>query len=174
MDLNFRVSKQIITRKDNENVVADSKNYLHAAFSFSEEWTGTKTAIFTNSNKSYCVILENDRCLIPWEVIKPRWFSVSVFCGDLVTSNKVAVRVLESGYTEGETPADPTPDAYQQIIALLDDINQGQVSEESIANAVKVYMLEHPVEMSGYATEEYVNDAIDSEVGNINALLGTI
>ena len=81
---------------------------------------------------------------------------------------------MESGYTEGETPADPTPDAYQQIIELLDDINQGQVSEESIANAVKVYMLEHPFEMSGYATEEYVNDAIDSEVGNINALLGTI
>ena len=169
MDLNFRVSKQIITRKDNENVVADSKNYLYAAFSFSEEWTGTKTAIFKSGDDAYCVMLQEDRCLIPWEVIKPRWFSVSVFCGDLVTSNKVAVRVLESGYTEGETP-----DAYQQIIELLDDINQGQVSEESIANAVKVYMLEHPVEMSGYATEEYVNDAIDSEVGNINALLGTI
>lgn len=174
MDLKFSVNKQIITRIDNEQVVSDSKNYLYADFEFTEQWTGTKTAIFKNKDKAYSVILENDRCLVPWEVIKEYEFLVSVFCGDLITTNEASVGVKKSGYVEGETPADPTPDVYEHILKLLNDISIGQVSEESIAKAVNEYMTEHPVEMTGYATEEYVNDAIDSEVGNINALLGTI
>ena len=162
MNLSFRVNKQIITRKDRENVVSDSRNYLYAAFSFSEEWIGTKTAIFKNDENAYCVILYEDRCLVPWEVIKPKYFTVSVFCGDLVTANKVIVRVLESGYEEGETPEDPTPDVYQQIIEMLEDINQGQQSEETIAMIVAEYMEEHPIDLSGYATEKYVKNAVAS------------
>ena len=100
--------------------VANSKNYLYAEFEFSSEWTGTKTAIFNNGT-AYEVILEDNKCLVPWEVITPQGFSVSVFCGDRITANKSFVQVLASGYQEGETPEPPTPTVYEQIIADLDD-----------------------------------------------------
>ena len=117
MELQLKVDKQSIYRRDSNRVVADSKNYLTAHFEFSEEWTETKTAVFAGAEQAYTVILdETNSCLVPWEVIKPYGFSVSVFCGDLITANKVDVRVDESGYTEGETPQPPSPTVYDQLI----------------------------------------------------------
>ena len=103
--------------------VANSKNYLYAEFEFSSEWTGAKTAIFNNGT-AYEVILEDNKCLVPWEVITPQGFSVSVFCGDRITANKSFVQVLASGYQEGETPEPPTPTVYEQIIAKQDDLEE--------------------------------------------------
>lgn len=117
MELQLKVDKQSIYRRDSNRVVADSKNYLKAHFEFSEEWTGTKTAVFAGAEQAYTVILdENNSCLVPWEVIKPYGFSISVFCGDLITASKADVRVDESGYTEGETPQPPSPTVYDQLI----------------------------------------------------------
>ncbi len=125
--LNFNIQNQTITRTDNFAVVGDSKNYLKASFSFSEEWTGTITAVFDYGGKAYCVILSEDNtCTVPWEVIKPPHFTVSVFCGDLITANKVSVAVEKSGYCEGKTPAEPTPDVYRQI---LDSVKAPYIGE---------------------------------------------
>lgn len=118
--LKFNIQNQTITRTDDFSVVGDSKNYLIASFSFSDEWTGPITAIFDYGGHAYCVILKEDNtCTVPWEVIKPPYFTVSVFCGDLITANVVSVGVEKSGYKEGETPAPPTPDVYTQILSSV-------------------------------------------------------
>lgn len=125
LELLFHVNQQSIYRTDLQKVVSDSKNYLTAKFSFSEDWTGTKTAIFTHDDTSYTVILdENDSCHVPWEVIKPYSFQVSVFCGDLHTANISVVEVEQSGYTEGETPSPPSPTVYDQLIEKADHAEQ--------------------------------------------------
>lgn len=126
MELAFNVSKQHIERADSEIPVAGSKNYLTAKFNFlTDEWTGTKTAIFKKGSDVLCVVLdEDDTCLVPWEVIKPGIFLVSVFCGDLVTTNQVKVNVDSSGYAVGKTPNLPTPDVYSQIITSMDDMKE--------------------------------------------------
>lgn len=124
MTLTFEVENQMIHRTDTNIVVADSKNYLHASFTFSGEWQGAKTAIFSHGVDRYCVLLENDMCLVPWEVIKQGSIGVSVFCGDLITANTFYVDVEKSGYADGKTPSEPTPSVYQQIIALLNDIDK--------------------------------------------------
>ena len=122
--LNFSIKNQTITRTDNFNVVGDSYNYLKACFSFSEEWDGIKTAVFKYGDNAYCVILPDDNCcLVPWEVIKPPYFTVSVFGGDLITANIATVSVEKSGYTEGETPEEPTPDVYSQILQKLEELS---------------------------------------------------
>ena len=115
MELIFQVEKQQIYRTDQAHPVADSKNYLTASFSFSEEWTGTKTAIFT-ADKPYTLQLKENACVVPWEVIKAPGFWVSVYCGDRVTANRAQVYVEESGYQTGETPEPPTPDVYTQLL----------------------------------------------------------
>ena len=119
MELLFDVKHQVISYDDKTNrVVEKSRNYLYAKFNFTSDWDGViKTAVFVSAKgEAYNVILENDRCAIPWEVIGYPRFSVSVFGGDLITANKVAVYVMKSGYEEGEVPADPTPDVYTQIL----------------------------------------------------------
>lgn len=103
------------------------------------------------------VLLENDECLVPWEVIKPGLLNVSVFCGDLITADYTEVRIWQSGYEDGGSPEDPTPTIYEQIIAMLNDVKTGDVPEEQIANAVEKYLEAHPIET---LTEETVKQIV--------------
>lgn len=115
--LEFNVNNQIIERCDSFRPVADSKNYLKAEFNFSEEWQGNIIAVFGDCNENfYDVVLEDGKCVVPWEVIRAPFFTVSVFCGDLVTANALRVEVERSGYREGNQPSEPTPDVYSQLI----------------------------------------------------------
>ena len=95
--LEFSVKNQIIERKDSFRAVADSKNYLYAKFEFTKEWTGNIIAVFGGADgKFYDVLVAENKCLVPWEVIKAPFFTVSVFCGDLITSNSLKVEVVRS------------------------------------------------------------------------------
>ena len=146
MYINFNVRNQMIRRTDTNRVVADSRNYLYAAFTFSEEWQGVKTAIFKNGEVVKHVILDNDECLVPWEVIKTGKLIVSVFCGDLITADTANIYITESGYEDGGAPEEPTPDVYTQIISMIKEIESGNISDDKIAEAVQAYLADHPVE----------------------------
>ena len=161
MNLSFEITNQLIRRTDKNAVVADSKNYLYATFTFSDEWQGVKTAIFSHGGEKYHVLLENDMCLVPWEVIKQGILGVSVFCGDLITSSTAYITINKSGYSDGGTPSEPTPDIYSQIISMINDIESGNVSDEKIAEAVEKYLSENPVET---LTEEDVQRIVSEYV----------
>ena len=88
-----------------------------------------KTAVFSYENAAYSVVLQpenplcvsENECYIPFEVLKPPMFYLSVFGvkGDSrATTKSVAVGVEKSGYAEGETPAEPTQNVYQQLVNL--------------------------------------------------------
>ena len=125
MLLTFNVEKQIIMRTDTEKVVTNSMNYLYARFTFSEEWTGEKTAVFSAQKKTYNALLdENNTCLVPWEALTGSIFTVSVFCGDLITANKVIIYTIPSGYEVGDESRIPTPEIYTQVIEKLNEIEQ--------------------------------------------------
>lgn len=141
MFLFFNVEKQILSRTDSERVVRDSVNYLHASFTFSEDWTGQKTAVFKSRGGAFNVLLdENDSCIVPWEVLKDDYFDVSVFCGDLITANVVRVLTISSGYEIGEESRTPTPDIYNQIIDMINDIDPSQIDPEDVQQAVEDYL----------------------------------
>ncbi len=114
--IEFNINHQIITRNDVFEVVADSKNYLLAKFTCSDEWEEKVTAIFGWGGKYFNVLIEDGICTVPWEVIKAPFFTVSAVCGDRITANEITVAVEESGYVEGETPEPPTPDVYAQLL----------------------------------------------------------
>ena len=108
-------------------------NYLLASFSFlTSEWDDKplKTAIFTDKDGlSYKVILNNDVCLVPWEVLqKTGYIEVSVFAGDRITTNKVRVFIEVSGYTDNAiNEHDPTPEIYDQMMSELNFIKSGNL-----------------------------------------------
>ncbi len=135
--LEFKVTDQILTRKDNFGVVADSINYLTAKFDFVDsEFGGVITAVFTplvNGN-SYELILTDNSCVVPYEVIKSRGFKVSLYCDindKRVTTDCVTIPVKESGYVKGETPKEPSPDVYKQLIDIANNAKE-------IADGVKI------------------------------------
>lgn len=122
MVLNFNLQEQSILLINKNTLVADkSKNYLYAHFIvLSDDWATPITAIFTANNKSYTVILNDDNtCLVPWEVLQNAGYvNVSAFCGNLHTATSETFTVLQSGYTEGETPSEPTPNVYEQLLEM--------------------------------------------------------
>ena len=125
LTLKFNLRHQNITLVNKAEIIAsDSKNYLQAHFNLlSDDWNNTITAIFKADNiGTYIVLLDNDNnCLVPWELLKPNAvIKVSAFCDNLHTAVTASFRVAESGYTEGETPSEPTPTVYEQILKGLD------------------------------------------------------
>lgn len=131
--LTFQVQNQQIRRTDNFKVVADSRNYLYANFTFSDDWgDAIKTAQFRHqcSDTVYEVILNQyGSCLVPWEVLaEVGRVEVTVFGGDLITTNIAKFTVHESGYSEdGESSQPPTPSVYQQILDRMDGIEDAMV-----------------------------------------------
>ena len=133
IQLTFEVTNQLIHRTDKFKPVADSKNYLYAHFDFlTEEWENKiVTAIFTKNEESYIMLLDsNYTCLVPWEVIQDGGdVYVSVFSGELITTNSSRVTIIKSGYVEdAENSEEPTPNIYEQIIASFENLSD-DVSE---------------------------------------------
>lgn len=129
MYITFTLKNQIIKRTDKNIVVANSKNYLRAKFTFlTDDWGGTVTGIF---NGFTAILDKNNECVVPWEALQfPGELTVSAFCGDRQTANKVYLPIMESGYIVRQTPEPPTPDVYQQLIDIAKNA-------ESVANSVR-------------------------------------
>ena len=125
--LEFSVSNQTITRTDDTKTVAKSRDYLYAYFDFkTDEWKGIKTAVFIRDGVTTPpMILDGDnKCRVPWEWLDVDEVTigyVSVYCGNLVTTDKALVEISASGYTGGSI-FPPTPDVYTQIIGLINSL----------------------------------------------------
>lgn len=177
MLLSFNVEKQIITRTDTEKVVTNSMNYLYAQFSFSNEWTGEKTAVFKGKHGAYNALLDaENKCLVPWEILTEAMFDVSVFCGDLITANKVKIFTIPSGYEVGDESRIPTPEIYTQVINRLNEIEAdihsipmgGTVGQFLTKKSNSNYDTEWS-DASGGVTPQDVDDAISAVNGIVDA-----
>ncbi len=171
--LSFKVDDQFI-RTPCYRVVADSKNYLYARFSFSDSWQGlTKTAVFTGADgTSYHMLLEDDGCLIPAEVIKPTRFLISVFGGDRLTTDQAVVEVEASGCVDGITPPVPTPDIYTQFVdaasterqlAQAAAVTAGEQAEQSGNAAMMAMEAEERATSARNEAYFYANEASNAE-----------
>ena len=96
-------------------------------------------------------------CKVPYEVIESPMFLVSVFGGDRITANRAEILVLQSGYEEGETPKEPTPDVYAQILKKIEEMETGSVSDEQVKKAVDAYFAENPT-----VTEAELVEAVEN------------
>lgn len=117
--IEFALSHSFIRLVKRTLVTSQSKNYVQAHFDVrSDDWTAPITAIFRADNNAYSVLLDSENsCIIPWEVLTSAGtVNVSAFCGDRHTANIAQFTVVQSGYTEGEMPSEPTPTVYEQIL----------------------------------------------------------
>lgn len=117
--------------KIKESTVSDGVLFDKVQFLFPESWEKyTKTAVFSLADGTTISVVLNekselctgkDECFIPFEVLQHPGFYISVF-GVLGESKATATRdfvsVHQSGYALGDAPGEPTPNEYQQILAL--------------------------------------------------------
>lgn len=149
----FNVRNQSISRVDNFSPAEKSENYLEAVFNFkTSDWKNTtKTAVFENTKSKVIrdIILTNDKCLVPWEVLADKGtIKVSVY--GVTLDGKITTDVAEFALNNtlygGSAASEPTPDVYQQIIDMINDITVSGVTDEQIARAVEKYLAENPID----------------------------
>ena len=170
MNIIFNIENQTINCIGNYRIAADSREYLKAKFIFTSDWDGcVKTAVFSGSTGTYEMLLKNDECAVPNEVLAER-FAVSVYGVNgtrRITTDTVYVAVQQSGFAEGETPSDPTPTVYEQ---LLNEIEVNKQTAETAAAEEKTAREEADAELrTDVDTEIAERKAADAELSENKA-----
>lgn len=123
---------------DTSVITADSDEFVTASFSFDASWSGLyKTAVFRFGEKVYHVVLENDACKFPQEVLLNGMCYVSVFgvlSSTRATTTEVGIEVEKSGFVKVE-PAAQTPDPYNYFLQAA--TAQKQAAEAAAAEALE-------------------------------------
>lgn len=129
--LSFSVKKQKLERKDTQEVVGGTYNYLYVVFDFSYDWDSvSKNAVFNNckAKKNFTVPIVENICLVPWEVIESPNFTVSLYGftdNKRITSNEVMIPVKSKPYNADNIPTPPpTPTDYEAYVKLVNEYKE--------------------------------------------------
>lgn len=160
--IHITVRDRVPTITAGEDVISHNSDYV-AEFEFDEEWQDkVKTVYFVCEDGSYqAVVISGNMCAVPMLDGEHRRIFVGVQEGSaekpsvLKTSRPCCLKVADSiADLLGQPIPDPTPDVYQQIIAMLEDIKKGEVSPEDIQKAVDNYLTENPISVDIATTEK--------------------
>lgn len=160
--IHITVRDRVPTITAGEEVISHNSDYV-AEFEFDEEWQDkVKTVYFVCEDGSYqAVVMSGNSCGVPMLDGEHRRIFVGVQAGSagkpsiLKTTRPCCLKVKDSiADLLGQPIPDPTPDVYQQIIAMLEDIKKGEVSPEDIQKAVDNYLTENPISVDIATTEK--------------------
>ena len=160
--IHITVRDRVPTITAGEDVISHNSDYV-AEFEFDEEWQDkVKTVYFVCEDGSYqAVVMSGNSCGVPMLDGEHRRIFVGVQEGTsekpsvLKTTRPCYLKVKDSiaDYL-GQPIPDPSPDVYEQIIAMLEDIKKGEVSPEDIQKAVDNYLTENPISVDIATTEK--------------------
>ena len=159
IQITFNVNGQVLTRTDDVEIVSDTIGQFEAAFTFDEWWSGyTPVAQFTKEGKTYDVLLNDNTCEIPPEVLSNGgMFYVNLFATENInrkTANEVTVRLKSSGYKKDGTHSErPTLTVFEQILQGYEDTKTAISDLEKIANG----------KLSADDVLQALNDSTDNE-----------
>ena len=100
--MEFEIHHQMIRRTDGERII-EGNTELMTYFTFTDDWEDIgRTAYFRNiaDEHGISMVIMNDRCKVPWEVLKKGYFTVTVYGGEAqatrkrITTNTAKVRVF--------------------------------------------------------------------------------
>lgn len=131
-----------------------NRNVFEAIFDFeTKDWAGlAKTAVFENTQgEKTNVMLTDDKCDIPDEFFVTSGIGyVSVFAGNFMVTNKVAIIIVNAGYHI----TDDNPDAlnyFEQILRYFDATNSNVREYGNISKRYAVGLDEIPETMKDNA-----------------------
>lgn len=132
----YTINDQILERTDDTTIIAQSKNIVKTLFHFNGTiWDNIdKFAIFTDSwgNKTTIHLgkAETCSCIIPNGCLNGTFFKLTVYGGDLITTNDVTIPLMSSGYTKhhhhtnncGHDEKDIFVDIFTRLDNTIDNI----------------------------------------------------
>lgn len=127
--IRVRCTDQVLTYENTPVIASGGREVDSVHFEFCEKWAGTaRTAVFWRSpEEAYHVPLdETNTCAIPHEVLQADgliYFGVfGVYAdGRQRPTDVLTYRVVKGTITEGTKPPDPTPEYYEQLLAIAAD-----------------------------------------------------
>lgn len=163
--MQFTVNERKIKCEDIVSLIGDNGDY-EVTFSFDEEWEGqTKTARFLMKNRYVDVILKDDACTIPVEILKQGILAVGVYA-EKITSTICEIPVKPSIKEKAGNVAAPSDDVYAQLLKQMQVLEQGAVSEERISLALSDFMEKNDTLMKKSEFNEQANAYLAEELEN--------
>ena len=132
IELQFETENQLLRRKDDEIIVNKAKNIIKASFTINGDvWNGVeKFAIFRdafdNETTTYLGKESVCSCVVPASCLKTSFFKVTIYGGDLITTNSITIPLRDSGYHRkhhhGCGEKDIFVEIFEKIDSKIDDI----------------------------------------------------
>ena len=176
--LEFEIHNQTLIRVDSQDVINKNKNVYKCIFTFEEdsEWMPlNKFVIFTDGwGNSTTQHLGNNSnilsCLIPDKVLSGSYFKISIYAGDLITTNQISVGLIQSGYKHRRhghchhNEKDIFVEIFENLDQTIDSIFYENHTlhlyhRDTLLESVYLPCLEHDeiVELVNDLTEDYIN-----------------
>lgn len=172
INLNFEVNQQSLQLMNDESLANHSRNIIRANFTFKGEiWENIdKFAIFKDSwgNKTR-VYLEDNSCLIPSTVTGGTFFRVSLYAGDLITTNYVTIP-LTSTISPG-CGCDPNSEytnlfntIFQELRTKYDDLilEDNKLYCYNNGDIIKILSFDELI-LNNHYTKEYIDSELSKK-----------
>lgn len=141
-----------ITAAPRDMIITDNSDFT-LNFDFDDEWDEYryKTVVILNADNEEIEkkLMDGNSCEFNRLVGRIGKIKIGVTAGDIITTTPCDVRILPSilSFINGRI-APPPEDIYSQIMELLNQLKEGEISDEDIQKAVNAYLELHPVTIS--------------------------
>lgn len=162
--ISAKTKDQVLTAVESPTVASRNKNTVDFSVELDEFWSGlTASAVFftaRNPQAVYEKILEKGKTQIPSEVLKNKgymYIGIRAVDGEggVKTSTVLKYRIEDGAPVGTATAEGPTPDVYQQLIAICSNIKD------------KTDALDSTIQMNTQElgkTKEYLNELTDKKI----------
>ena len=126
--ISFDLENQLLRRTDTETIVNKSRNIVQATFNITGDlWDNVdRFVIFKDAWNAETIVHLSDESevtvIVPSACMEGRFFKVTLFGGDLITTNEITIPLLESGYDKAHTlnpKCDYTKDVFVELFEEL-------------------------------------------------------
>lgn len=154
--------RRAVSPKD-QRIVCGNSDYK-ILFDFDEEWNDYKykTARFKINAEYIDVVFEGNVCDAP-PLYDSLICTVGVFAGDIATTTPAVIILEKSILCDSGAPVEPKEDVYNQIMSLLNQLKEGEISAEDIQKAVDQFLTENPVEVGGVVRYDVAQELTEDE-----------
>lgn len=169
--MQFEITNRRIKQITDGYLVGDNSDYI-AYFNFDSEWNNvTKTARFEMDGEYIDVILVNDQCNVPVEVLSKGYLTVGVYSSQMSTT-PCEVYISPSIKESGSKTITPTPDVYSQILDKIDNLT---VSDEDVRQAVSDILDTDNIhiEETDPTVPDFVKNITQADINNWNSHSGS-
>lgn len=172
VNLTFNVIGQSLIRTDRRIVASGAIQTVFVDFNFDDAWADLhKFCRFEGAGGVFDVRIQNDRCVVPWEVIEASGFKLACYgtvASDMMlTTEKAYVRVHQSVNFTGNAvlPKDETP----SMIAQYEQVVRDAVAAQESNNEVQAS--NNAQQMMNNAKQEENNERVETMAGEVASMV---